>query len=153
MTAPTHVQSSAHLQTLLSSNTYVILDFYADWCGPCHAVAPLYEQLSKQHSTEGGIIFGKVNVDEQRDIAARYNITAMPTFVFIKDGKVIESIRGANVPAIRNLITKAAADVAKIAEKKKQDGAAAQKPDEPNDVSVSGGYSITKGSSWKMSLN
>jgi thioredoxin 1 len=154
MSKTVHVQSLPHLQALIASNSYLVLDFYADWCGPCHAIAPFYEQLSNNFSAENGIAFGKVNVDVQRDVAQRYQITAMPTFVVIKDGNVVESIRGANPPALKNAVTKAAGDLAKLAEekKRKEQQQQQQASEAKNDTTVSGGYTLNTGSNWRMSL-
>jgi thioredoxin 1 len=84
-----HIASAAELDTLMSNNTYVVVDFYADWCGPCKAIAPSYANLSKQHSIPGVLAFAKVNVDNAQDAAARYRVSAMPTFMFFKEGKQV----------------------------------------------------------------
>ena len=82
-----HISSAAELSALMSSTTYVAVDFYADWCPPCKQIAPIYAQLSKSNSLEGQLAFAKVNVDHVRDVAATYQVTAMPTFKFFKEGK------------------------------------------------------------------
>ena len=84
-----HINSSAELQKLFTSNTYVAVDFYADWCGPCKVIAPVYANLSKKHGIPGVLAFAKVNVDYAQDIARQYGISAMPTFMFFKDGKQV----------------------------------------------------------------
>ncbi|TLD04574.1 thioredoxin-like protein, partial [Venturia nashicola] len=84
-----HIASAAALDTLMSNNTYVVVDFYADWCGPCKAIAPSYAALAKQHSIPGVLAFAKVNVDHAQDAAARYRVSAMPTFMFFKEGKQV----------------------------------------------------------------
>lgn len=84
-----HIASAAELDTLMSSTTYVVVDFYADWCGPCKAIAPGYAALATQHSVPGILAFSKVNVDNAQDAAARYRVSAMPTFMFFKDGKQV----------------------------------------------------------------
>ena len=84
-----HIASAAELDTLMSNNTYVVVDFYADWCGPCKAIAPSYANLSKQHSIPRVLAFAKVNVDNAQDAAARYRVSAMPTFMFFKEGKQV----------------------------------------------------------------
>ncbi|KAJ1338549.1 thioredoxin 1 [Microdochium nivale] len=84
-----HIGSAEQLDTLMSSTTYVVVDFYADWCGPCKAIAPGYQALAAQHSIPGILAFAKVNVDNARDAAARYRVSAMPTFMFFKDGKQV----------------------------------------------------------------
>ncbi|KAG4275632.1 thioredoxin 1 [Fusarium proliferatum] len=85
-----HISSSSALDQLLASTTYVVVDFYADWCPPCRAIAPIFNSLATQHSLEGKLQFAKVNVDEVRQLAMTYGITAMPTFLFFKDGSQVE---------------------------------------------------------------
>lgn len=81
-----HVSNLADLQTLFSNHTYVAVDFFADWCGPCKVIAPVFANLSKEHSVGGILAFAKVDVDAAQDIARAYNVSAMPTFMFFKDG-------------------------------------------------------------------
>ncbi|KAL1959721.1 hypothetical protein VTO42DRAFT_1307 [Malbranchea cinnamomea] len=90
------VTSPTQFAELLSSSTVVVVDFYADWCGPCKAIAPAYEGLAKQFSQPGKVTFAKINVDKQQEIAQTYGITAMPTFLVFKDGNLINTIRGAD---------------------------------------------------------
>ncbi|UKZ82856.1 hypothetical protein TrVFT333_010656, partial [Trichoderma virens FT-333] len=77
---------AAELDALLSSTTYVVVDFYADWCPPCRAIAPIFSKLAEDHSSNGHLAFVKVNVDHVKNVAQRYNISAMPTFLFFRDG-------------------------------------------------------------------
>lgn len=84
-----HITSSADMQSLLSANTYVAVDFYADWCPPCKAIAPVFESLAAKHSIPGVLAFAKVNVDHVQDVAAAYRVSAMPTFLFFKEGKQV----------------------------------------------------------------
>jgi thioredoxin 1 len=84
-----HIASNDELQKLLSSTTYVAVDFFADWCPPCKAIAPVYEQLATKHSVDNVLAFAKVNVDHVQDAAHQYGITAMPTFLFFKEGKQV----------------------------------------------------------------
>ena len=76
MSKTNQISSSGQFSKLLSSNTYVIADFYADWCSPCKAIAPIFEQLSTSHSQNGKLAFAKVNVDEQQEIAKQYGVSA-----------------------------------------------------------------------------
>ncbi|KAF2746011.1 thioredoxin [Sporormia fimetaria CBS 119925] len=108
---PTEISAPLHFRTLQSSNTYLIVDFYATWCPPCKTIAPVFNQLASTYSVPGKIEFAKVNVDEQREIAAQYGIRAMPTFVVLKNGEPEETVEGANPPALKKAIEKAADDV------------------------------------------
>lgn len=84
-----HINSSAEWQALLSSNTYVAVDFFADWCPPCRNIAPVFEALAAKHAVPGILAFAKVHVEHVRDVAATYRITSMPTFMFFKEGKQV----------------------------------------------------------------
>ena len=79
----------------------VVIDFSASWCGPCKMIAPMYEQLS---DTTNDVIFVKVDVDENPETAMKYSVSAMPTFVFIKKGEVVEKLMGANFPKLEQLV-------------------------------------------------
>lgn len=86
MSDPVAIASLEQLEQLTSSTKYVIVDFWAEWCGPCKAIAPLYAKLSKSYSVPGQLAFAKVDVEASADIAAKYGVTAMPSFVFVVDG-------------------------------------------------------------------
>ncbi|KIW09009.1 thioredoxin [Verruconis gallopava] len=158
MASPVTINSTSQFHQLLKSSTFVLVDFHATWCGPCHAIRPVFEALAKQHSAPN-FTFAKVDVDAQQQLAREYSITAMPTFLLIKDGKVVETVRGANPPALKQVVertaTQAKAESARKAEEARK-AESAKRTDtgsqEPNNVSVSGSYGITKGSEWKMSL-
>jgi len=96
MSSTVHVGSAGQFRTMLSSSSIVVTDFYADWCGPCKAIAPVFEQLSKKHSKPKSVTFAKVNVDSQQEIARQYGVSAMPTFLIFRNGSVIQTIRGAD---------------------------------------------------------
>lgn len=87
---------------LLSANKKIIVDFYADWCGPCRNIKPRYEELARQY--EGKVLFCKVNVDNNQDVALNVNVTAMPTFLLYNDGKEVRKIQGANEAEIRKAL-------------------------------------------------
>ena len=71
----------------------VVVDFWAEWCGPCRMVAPVLEKLATEY--QGKARIGKVNVDEQSSLAARYGIQSIPTMLLFKNGKVVEQYVGA----------------------------------------------------------
>ena len=76
---------------VLKTEKPVLVDFYADWCGPCKMVCPLVEELSKEYTD---IKFVKVNVDNTPDIAQRYGIMSIPTLIAFKNGEIAASIVG-----------------------------------------------------------
>ncbi|GAP88035.1 putative thioredoxin-like protein [Rosellinia necatrix] len=107
MSATVNIASSSEWQRILGSSTIVIADFYADWCGPCKMIAPTFESLSTKYSKPGKITFCKVNVDNHQPIAQSHGVSAMPTFLVFKSGAVIETIRGANRPALTTAVDNA----------------------------------------------
>jgi thioredoxin-like negative regulator of GroEL len=72
----TPVTSSSHFSQLLSQSTYTIVDFYADWCGPCKAIAPVFQSLAEKESKPGKLQFVKVDVDSQQEVAKKYGVSA-----------------------------------------------------------------------------
>ncbi len=74
-------------QLSAAGSKLVVVDFHATWCGPCKMIAPLVGEMAEQMAAD--VVFLKVDVDEAEDVAAEYNITAMPTFLFMRDGKKV----------------------------------------------------------------
>lgn len=69
------------------SDKPVVIDVFAPWCGPCQYMAPVFEELSKEMGDQ--YKFAKINIDEERDLAVKYNVSSIPTFIFLKDNKVV----------------------------------------------------------------
>lgn len=78
---------------VINSELPVLIDFYADWCGPCKMMSPVVEELAKEY--EGKAKVAKVNVDQESDIAAKYGVMSIPYFAFIKNGKLVDDEIGA----------------------------------------------------------
>lgn len=77
----------------LGADLPVLVDFYADWCGPCKMMAPIVEALAEEY--EGKVKIGKLNVDQSPNTAGQYSIMSIPTLLFIKNGEVVNKIIGA----------------------------------------------------------
>ena len=80
-------------QEVLNSANPVFVDFWAEWCGPCRAVSPIVEELSQEYGDK--VNFVKLNVDENNELAQKYNVFSIPTLAIFKDGKVISQKVGA----------------------------------------------------------
>lgn len=88
------VKTSAEINELTKNNNNVIIDFFADWCGPCKVLTPKLEELSKQY--EGVITFAKFNVEEEEDEDTLTNLSIrnLPTLLFYKNGEVVDRVSG-----------------------------------------------------------
>jgi thioredoxin 1 len=82
---------------VLESDKLSVIDFWAEWCGPCRAIGPVIEELAKDY--EGKVNVGKVNVDNNPQISMNYGITSIPAILFVKGGQVVDKLVGAQPKA------------------------------------------------------
>lgn len=90
--------TDANFEESLKSGEAMVVDFWAEWCGPCRMVTPIIEELSAEY--EGKVKIGKMNVDENNEIPMKYSVRNIPTILFIKGGEVVERKVGAQSKAI-----------------------------------------------------
>ncbi|GAA5878356.1 hypothetical protein JCM16303_002745 [Sporobolomyces ruberrimus] len=100
----TNINSLPELNTLLKANPnkLVVIDFKADWCGPCKAIAPTFEAFAKTYASTS--VFVKVDVDKASDVSRAYEVRAMPTFVFVKNERKLGEVKGADRNALEAMI-------------------------------------------------
>ena len=92
-------------QEVINSDKPVFVDFWATWCGPCSIIAPIVEELAKEY--EGKVNFVKVDVDQNKELASKYNIFSIPTLTIFRNGQVVSQTAGADSKeSIRNYIDK-----------------------------------------------
>jgi thioredoxin 1 len=85
--------TDATFKEIIQNHPLVVVDCWAPWCGPCHMVAPVIEELSRDYA--GKILFGKLNVDENPQVSMQYEIMSIPTLLIFKSGKLLDRIIGA----------------------------------------------------------
>jgi thioredoxin 1 len=90
--------TDANFDELLGSNKVVVADFWATWCGPCKAMGPSIDELSAEY--EGQALIGKVDVEENNDLAEKYAIRSVPTIIFFKDGDMVDKMVGLQSKAV-----------------------------------------------------
>jgi thioredoxin 1 len=89
---PVEVTDSTFKETV-QNHSVVVIDCWAPWCGPCHIVSPIVEELAREYA--GRILFGKLNVDENREVPTQYQIMGIPTLLVFKNGQLADRIVGA----------------------------------------------------------
>ena len=83
-----------NFEEIVKNNKIVVVDFWAPWCGPCRMVAPIIEELSEEYKDKG-VVVGKINTDEEQELAMQFGIRSIPTILFIKDGQIVDQMIGA----------------------------------------------------------
>ena len=83
---------STNFDSIISGNPLVLVDFWASWCGPCKMMHPVFERMAKKFR---GVKFARVNVDENQNIAMRFGVQSIPTFIMFSGGKVVDKLLGA----------------------------------------------------------
>ena len=91
--ATLHLTEAAFDQTLAEHKGAIVVDFWAEWCGPCKAIAPTLDELATEYA--GRVTIAKVNVDEHPGLAARFQVRSIPTLLIFKGGQVIDQVVGA----------------------------------------------------------
>ncbi len=85
------IVTDASFDEVISSNSLVLIDFWAEWCGPCKKVAPILEEISN----ETGLLIGKLNIDENQEKTIQYSVQTIPTMVLFRDGNPVHTVIGA----------------------------------------------------------
>ena len=88
--------NSENFDQIINSEKTVLLDFYADWCGPCRMVSPIVDEIADENPQ---YVVGKINVDEEMELASKFGVTTIPTLAVIKNGEVVNRSSGAKPKA------------------------------------------------------
>ncbi|MFP4473046.1 MAG: thioredoxin [Candidatus Omnitrophota bacterium] len=91
--AAIHFKADQFEQDVLKSDIPVLIDFYAEWCGPCKMLAPIVDELSDE--LEGKVKVGKINVDDAQELAGKYGVASIPNLLLFKNGEVVDQMVGA----------------------------------------------------------
>ena len=96
--------NQANFDQIISSEKLTLVDFWAEWCGPCKIMHPVFERLAKKYNQ---VTFGRVNVDQNQNISMKYQVQGIPTFIMFKAGQVVDKMVGAvGEPGIHMIIQK-----------------------------------------------
>jgi thioredoxin 1 len=93
-----HLTEQNFDEALAANQGLIMVDFWAEWCGPCRAIAPVLEEIAE--ASEGRVTLMKVNVDENPGLAARYDVRSIPTILFVREGGVVDRVVGAAPKAV-----------------------------------------------------
>ena len=97
-----HLNTESEFNEFIKKNEKVMIDFYTTWCGPCKTISPYFEELSKLYPN---IEFAKVNCDENLEICQEYEISSLPTFISIQNGKIVTRVTGSNKENLKNIVS------------------------------------------------
>jgi len=101
-----HINSNNYQEEVGNSATPILVDFWATWCSPCRAIAPILEELAVKY--DGKIKIGKVNVDEESALASKFRVMSIPTLILFKDGKILQQMVGLrSVEDLESMLKKA----------------------------------------------
>lgn len=87
------IVTDGNFDDTVKSNSFLVIDCWASWCGPCRMLSPIIEELAEEYSDK--VTFGKLNVDENVNISIKFQITAIPTILFFRNGKLVDTLIGA----------------------------------------------------------
>ncbi len=90
--------TDATLNEVLATDKLVVIDFWAEWCGPCKMVGPIIDQLSEEYKDK--VVVGKVDVDNNDEATSKYGIRNIPTVIFVKNGEVVDKVVGAGAKTL-----------------------------------------------------
>jgi thioredoxin 1 len=94
------IENKEQLEQILSENSAVVLDFYAEWCGPCKQLMPIIEKVSEDHKK---VAFCKINVDQNEELSKSYGVRSIPTLKYLKKGEVVKTMIG--VQPVKEIIS------------------------------------------------